>query len=168
MRSTVICLTSLSTLAMAHPTLAASTTSQFNVTLTITKQCTVTAPGTIALGQYGALDLAAATASASQTYTVNCSKSTPYTIGFSSTNDASSGSAVHQLRGTGQNGDVVQYSLFDATANSTVPLDATAHVVSDTGTGLSQTKSLKAQVVNSTTAVTPDTYTDTVTMTVTY
>lgn len=168
MRSSVLVLTGLSALSAAPSALAASATGQFNVTLTITKQCTIVAPGSIALGSFGAADLVTTTASASQSYTVNCTKSTPYTIGFSSANDASGGGGVHQMRGTGQNADVVQYSLFDASSNGTVPLDAASHVVSDTGTGTSQVKSLKAQVVNYTATVTPDTYTDTVTMTITY
>lgn len=143
-------------------------TANFNVTITILKQCTVTAPATINLGSVGANDLKTTTTSSTQAYTVLCSKGTPYTIGFSSPNDISAGSATHQMKGTGSNTDYVQYNLFDATTNGTVPLDSSAHVVSDTGTGASQSKSVKAQVVNYTTAVTPDTYTDTVTMTVTY
>ena len=147
---------------------AQTATANFNVTITILKQCTVTAPATIALGSVGANDLKTTTTSSTQAYSVLCSKGTPYTIGFSSPNDVSAGSATHQMKGTGSNTDYVQYNLFDATTNGTVPLDSSAHVVSDTGTGASQSKSVKAQVVNYTTAVTPDTYTDTVTMTVTY
>lgn len=72
------------------------------------------------------------------------------------------------MRGTGQNADVIQYNLFDATASSLTPLSASTSVISDTGTGVAQTKSIKAQILNYTNDVTPDVYTDTVTMTITY
>ena len=146
-------------------------TAQFNVTITILKQCTVTAPATIKLGSVGATDLIATTPSATQPFTVTCSLGTGYKVGFSSPNDLATGSATHQMRGTvNGNASVVQYDLFDATANAgnTAALSASTSVISDTGTGVSQSKVLRAQVVNYTAAATPDTYSDTVTMTVTY
>ncbi len=146
-------------------------TAQFNVTITILKQCTVTAPATISLGSVGATDLITTTTSATQPFTVTCSLGTGYTVGFASTNDVTSGSPTHQMKGAASgNTGVVQYNLFDATsgATNTGALSASSSVISGTGTGASQTKMLKAQVVNYTTAVTPDTYTDTVTMSVTY
>lgn len=147
---------------------AVTATGQFNVTITILKQCTFTVPATISLGSVGAIDLKTTTTAASQPYTVTCSKGTPYTLGFASSNDVAVGSTTHQMKGTGSNTDVVQYNLFDATTSSTTPLSASSSVISDTGTGASQAKSIKAQVVNYTAAVTPDVYTDTVTMTITY
>ena len=146
-------------------------TAQFNVTITILKQCLVTAPSTINLGQVGASDLLTTTTNATQPFTVTCSPGTGYTVGFSSPNDVSTGSATHQMKGAiSGNTNVVQYNLFDATtgATNTGALSASSSVISDTGTGASQTKMLKAQVTNYTVEVKPDTYTDTVTMTVTY
>ncbi len=146
-------------------------TAQFNVTITILKQCVVTAPATISLGSVGASDLLTTTTSAAQPFTVTCSPGTGYTVGFSSTNDLSTGSATHQMKGGASgNTNVVQYNLFDTTtgATNTAALSASSSVISDTGTGSSQTKTLKAQVTNYTVEVKPDTYTDTVTMTVTY
>lgn len=145
-------------------------TATFNVTITILKECLVTPPATISLGSYGSDSLVTGTASATQAFTVFCSKGTAYTIGFSSPNDLTAGSATHQMKGTGSNTDLVQYHLTDVTsgATNTTSLSATASLISDTGTGANQTKSLKAQVFNYTVAVTPDTYTDTVTMTVSY
>ena len=159
---------------MASPALATPqnpATAQFNVTITILKECTVTAPATISLGSVGATDLITTTTSATQPFTVTCSLGTGYTVGFASTNDVTTGSPTHQMKGAATgNTSVVQYDLFDATsgATNTGALSASSSVISGTGTGASQTKMLKAQVVNYTTAVTPDTYTDTVTMSVTY
>ncbi len=146
-------------------------TAQFNVTITILKQCLVTAPSTINLGSVGASDLITTTTAATQSFTVTCSPGTAYTVGFSSTNDVSTGSPTHQMKGSlNGNTGVVQYNLLDATsgATNTAALSATSSVISDTGTGSSQMKMLKAQVTNYTTEVKPDTYTDTVTMTVSY
>ena len=159
----------LATPALATPQNPA--TAQFNVTITILKECTVTAPATINLGSVGATDLISTTTSATQPFTVTCSLGTGYTVGFASTNDVTTGSPTHQMKGAATgNASLVQYNLFDATAGATntAALSASSSVISGTGTGVSQTKMLKAQVVNYTTAVTPDTYTDTVTMSVTY
>ena len=147
-------------------------TAQFSVTISIVKECTVTAPSTINLGTgVGATDLLTTTTSATQAFTVTCSLGTGYMVGFASTNDVTTGSPTHQMKGAATgNSSVVQYNLFDATsgATNTAALSASSSVISGTGTGAIQTKMLKAQVVNYTTAVTPDTYTDTVTMSVMY
>lgn len=146
-------------------------TAQFNVTITVLKQCTVSAPATLNLGSVGAADLISTTTTTTQTFSVICSKGTGYTIGFSSPNDLSAGSPIHMMiGGTSGNSDKIQYNLIDATpgATNTTPLSQSTSVMSDTGTGATQTKTLKAQVVNYTTAVTPDVYSDTVTMTVSY
>jgi spore coat protein U-like protein len=146
---------------------ASSVTANFNVTITIAKQCLVTAPATLDLGVVGASDLIATSTSVTGTYQVNCSKMTPYTVTFAGADDSVAGGAVHQMKGTATNTDLVQYSLFDGTTATGTALDG-AHPVSGTGTGASVTKSLTAQVVNYTASVTPDVYTDTVTMSVIY
>lgn len=157
------------TLNQAQAQAAATTaTGQFNVTITIQKQCAFTTPSTINLGTVGSNDLKTTATAATQPYSVTCSKGTGYTLGFSSSNDLAVGSSTHQMKGTSSNTDVIQYNLFDATSNGTTPLNASSAVISDTGTGTAQSKSIKAQVVNYTTDVTPDVYTDTVTMTITY
>jgi spore coat protein U-like protein len=145
-------------------------TANFNVTITIVKECSVTTPATISLGTYGAVSLISSGASGTTTFNVTCSNGAPYTIGFSSSNDATAGSATHQMKGTGTNKAVVQYQLTDATtgAKNTAALSATTSVISDTGTGAAQAKTLNAAVVNYTAPVAPDTYTDTVTLSVSY
>jgi spore coat protein U-like protein len=168
-QATLTTATMLALLVSSHAhAQAASATGQFNVTITIQKQCVFAVPSTINLGTVGANDLKSITTAATQSYTVTCSKGTGYTLGFSSANDVSAGSSIHQMRGTGQNADVIQYNLFDATVSSLAPLSASTSVISDTGTGVAQTKSIKAQILNYTNDVSPDVYTDTVTMTITY
>ena len=110
-------------------------TAQFNVTITILKQCLVTAPATISLGSVGASDLITTTTNATQPFTVTCSPGTGYTVGFSSSNDATTGGATHQMKGgISGNTNVVQYNLFDVTtgATNTSALSATSRRSSPT------------------------------------
>ena len=164
----LICMIGVAEGALAAPPNPA--TANFNVTITILKQCTVTAPATISLGSVGAVDLITTTTTASQTFTILCSVGTAYTAGFSSPNDAPAGGTTHVMKGTGANTDVVDYQLTDTTAGATntAPLSASSSVISGVGTGLTQTKTLQAKVINYTAPVTPDTYTDTVTLSVAY
>ena len=94
-----------------------------------------------------------------------------YTIGFAGSDDLTAGSPTHQMKGvTTGNTNVVQYQLTDATpsAGNTAPLSASSSVISGTGTGVAVAKTLQAKVINYTTPDAPDTYTDTVTMSVAY
>jgi spore coat protein U-like protein len=158
-----------SSAALAAPPTSPAT-ANFNVTITIVKECSVTTPPTISLGTYGAVSLISSGASGTTNFNVTCSNGAPYTIGFSSPNDAPAGSTTHQMKGTGTNTAVVQYQLTDGTtgAKNTNPLSATTSVISDTGTGAAQNKIIKAAVFNYTAPVAPDTYTDTVTLSVSY
>lgn len=152
--------------APANPATAA-----FNVSITIVKECSVsTAPTNINLGTYGAVGLVSSGATGSTNFAVTCTSGTAYTIGFSSGNDLTVGSSTHQMKGTGANTDVIQYQLTDTTAGATntTPLSASSSVITDTGTGAAQTKTVKAQVVNYSAAVIPDTYSDTITLSVAY
>ena len=105
------------------------------------------------------------------TFAIKCSAGTPYQVGFAGTNDLYAGSAIHQMKGTTEgNMSLVPYSLYDTTAGAPnrSALNRSASVISDTGTGTSQTKTMKAQVTGPMKAASPDVYTDTVTMAVTY
>jgi spore coat protein U-like protein len=146
-------------------------TATFNVSITIVKECAVsTAPSNINLGTFGAVSLLTSNATATMSFSVMCSAGIPFTIGFSSGNDLSPGSTTHQMIGTGSNTHVVQYVLTDVTAGAgnTTPLSGSSSLISGTGTGAALTKTIQAQVINYSTAVTPDTYTDVVTLSVSY
>lgn len=146
-------------------------TTTFTVSITIVKECSVsTAPTNINFGTFGAVSLISSGASGTTSFSVMCSAGVAYTIGFSSGNDLTAGSPTHQMIGTAGNTHVVQYQLTDTTvgATNTTPLSASSSVISGTGTGVAQNKTVQATVVNYTAAVQPDTYTDTVTLTVTY
>jgi spore coat protein U-like protein len=146
-------------------------TASFNVTITLVKQCSVTTPANISLGAYGAVDLISTTATGTTSFNLTCTAGTAYTIGFAGSDDLTAGSPTHQMKGvTTGNTNVVQYQLTDATpsAGNTAPLSASSSVISGTGTGVAVAKTLQAKVINYTTPDAPDTYTDTVTMSVTY
>jgi spore coat protein U-like protein len=146
-------------------------TASFNVTITITKECDVaTAPNNINLGTYGAIALVSSGATGNTNFSVLCSNGVPYTIGFSSPNDLTVGSPTHQMKGTGSNANVVQYDLLDVTAGATNtnPLSASSSVISGAGTGAAQSKTVEAEVTNYASPVAPDTYSDTITLAVSY
>jgi spore coat protein U-like protein len=135
-------------------------TANFNVSITIVKECAVsTAPTNINLGTFGSTGLIASGATGTTSFGVLCSAGTAYTIGFSSPNDLAVGSPTHQMKGTGGNTAVVQYQLTDTTAGATntTPLSASSSVISGAGTGVAQTKTVQAQVVNYTAPIAPDT-----------
>ena len=167
LRAVVTAGVSIATMPASHAT---QVTASFTVTITIIRQCTVTAPSTINFGSVGSSDLIGSTTTASQSFTVLCSTGTAYTIGFSSPNDAPSGGTTHVMKGTGGNTDTVNYQLTDTTASAanTAPLSASSSLISGTGTGAIQTKTLQAKVMNYTVPAAADTYSDTVTMSVTY
>ena len=146
-------------------------TANFTVSITLVKQCSVTTPANINLGAYGAVDLISTTATGTTSFNLTCTTGTPYTIGFAGSSDLTAGSPTHQMKGvTTGNSNVVQYQLTDATAGATntAPLSASSSVISGTGAGVAVAKMLQAKVINYTTPDQPDTYTDTVTMSVSY
>jgi spore coat protein U-like protein len=147
-------------------------TASFTVSITIIKECSVsTAPSNIVLGAFASSALIATGANGTTNFSVLCSPTTPYTIGFSSPNDLAVDSTTHQMKGQSPgNTAEIQYQLTDTTAGATNthPLSATSSVISGTGTGVAQAKKVQATVINFTAPVLPDTYLDTVTLAVTY
>ena len=165
-----LCAVGMIPYTLTRPANAAQVTANFTVTITILKQCTIAAPTNINFGSVGSTDPISTATTASQSFSVTCSPNTAYSIGFSSPNDAPAGGSTHVMKGTGGNTDIVSYQLTDTTVGATnsAPLSASSSVIAGTGTGVAQTKTLQAKVINYTAPVAADTYSDTVTMTVTY
>jgi spore coat protein U-like protein len=159
-----------STAFAAAPTNPATAT--FQVQITIVKECQVTTPANINLGTWGAVTPITTGISNTTTFNVTCSSGTPYSISFSSPNDSPAGSTTHTMKGAASgNTNTVQYQLTDQTSGATFTGalgGTTTNIMSGTGTGAAQAKTIKATVVNYTTPVQPDTYTDTVTLSVAY
>ncbi|OOG54790.1 spore coat protein U domain-containing protein [Polaromonas sp. C04] len=156
--------------AAAHAGLATST---FQVQMTITSSCSVTtAPTNINLGSVVA-QTAAVTQTGNTTFKVNCSKSTPFFIGLSPSNNNTVGAGV--MSGTGSNADKVPYTLYSDSGYSiawgnTATSSSVGNGKSGTGAGMASGNAVSFTAYAKATSAdfTPDTYTDTVTVNVNY
>ena len=139
----------------------------FNVTATVTKNCTV-GGNNLSLGSVAA---GTAGASGSTTIYVACSNTTPYYVGLAPQNVIST-TGAGTLKGTGTNTNTVTYQLYSNSGLTTVwgntaTSTSVGNGVAGTGIGATQTLNVYAKVTGST-DVTPDTYSDTVQINVNY
>lgn len=141
---------------------AATTTTTFGVSATVSSSCSVSAS---ALG-FGTIDpLAGTDTDATTTIDVTCSNSTTYDVGL----DAGTNSTDVTARKMSDGGtNTLNYSLYSDSGRTTnwgntVGTDT----VSGTGNGSAQTLTVYGRVPSQTTA-TPASYSDTITVTVTY
>ena len=148
--------------AFASPSLAATATSTFTVQVTLTASCTVNSASNLNFGNQGVL-----TAAVNQTSTlgIQCTNTTPFNIGL----DAGTGTgATVAVRKMTSGANVVNYSLYQDSAHATVWGNTVGtNSVAATGNGASQSYTIYGQVPAQTTPA-PGTYTDTITVTVTY
>lgn len=148
----------------ATSSFAGTATANFQVTATVSSACTVSATnvnfGTITPAQTG-------TATATGTITSTCTKSTPYTLNI----NAGSGSfASRQMAGaiSGNTGKLA-YNLYTTNAYATIFGDGTASTanVALTGTGAAQATTVFGQLALNQ-YLQPDTYSDNLTVTLSY
>ena len=147
---------------------ATTTTSSFNVTLTIVSECIVQTAGAIADLDFGNQGVLSADVDNSTTFTVQCTDTTPYEIGLDNGNNHS-GTTRRMTDGT----NFVDYALYrdaartlawgDYLAGAGTGVDART----GTGNGATQTLTVYGRVPAQTTPA-PATYNDTVTITVEY
>jgi len=156
-------------LAAAGIASAATTTSTFNVTATVLKNCLVSSAN-LGFGSYtpntGAL-------TGSSSVTVRCTKTTPYTVALNAGTTAG-GTLAQRLLANGAN--TLEYNLYTTAGLTTIWGDGTGGTgtVAGTGNGVSigsaQTLtvhgSLPDNAVNQ--DAPPGSYADTITVTVTY
>lgn len=147
---------------LASTAQAATATNTFNVTMTITSQCTVTNPTVMGFGAAGVLS---STKIQSNSFQVTCTNTTPYTIGLD-TGLHASGSQRRMLGGA-TNTEFVNYELYTDVGRTTVWGNASGSWVSGTGNGAAQSYNVFGSVPAQTTP-SPGNYTDTITITVTY
>lgn len=137
-----------------------SATTSFTVTAIIQATCTVSAT-TMAFGSYSGALL-----NSTSTISATCTNLTPYNIGLSA--GLATGATVTTRKMTGPSGSLLNYNLFSDSGRTinwgnTVGTDT----VAKTGTGAAQALTVYGQ----TTAgqyVRPGSYTDTITVTLTY
>lgn len=155
-------LVALLAIVIGNSAFAATTTSTFQSQITIQASCTINSTSTLNFGSQGLL-----TANIDQTSTiqVQCTNTAPYNIGLDA--GTATGATVTTRKMT-NGGATVSYSLFSDSARTinwgnTVGTDT----VSSTGTGAAQSFTVFGRVPPQTTPAAA-TYTDTITVTVTY
>ena len=142
--------------------LAATTTSTFTTQVTLTASCTINSASTLNFGSQGVL---IAAVNQSSTVQVQCTNTTPYNIGLDA--GAGTGAAV-AVRKMTSGANTVNYSLYSDSGHATVWGNTVGtDTVAATGSGASQSYTVYGQVPAQTTPA-PGTYTDTITVTVTY
>lgn len=149
--------------AGASPALAATQTTQFQVTLTVQAECKLTSATDLAFGTTGVIQSAI---NASSAIGVQCTNTTPYNIGLNA--GAGSGASVTSRKMTAGTGATINYELFRDSARTAVWGDTVnSNTVSGTGTGAVQTLTVYGRVPAQTTPAAGN-YADTVQVTVTY
>lgn len=151
------------------PASATTTTQTFQVQLTIQAQCVINSTATLNFGSLGVLGGAGGSTNNDQTTTVavQCTNTTPYDIGLDA-GTTTGGTTTTRLLFNSSTSETVQYKLYTDSGHSTnwgntVSTD-TVHA---TGNGASQSYTIYGRIPPQTTP-TPGTYSDTVTVTVTY
>jgi spore coat protein U-like protein len=154
---------SLFALCAASPAFAATVSDTFDVTLTIQPGCEVTAANNLDFGTISFLDTAI---TQSVDFTIRCSSGTNGTI---SLDDGSGASGTVTLRTLESGANSVQYGLYTSAAYSTYWGDGTggSSTVIHNGTGSATNLTIYGQIPLQ--GLPPaGTYSDTVTVTVTY
>jgi len=141
---------------------AATSTTTMTVQMTITATCTVNSAATLNFGTVGVL---ASNTDQTSTIQVTCTNTTPYNIGL----DVGTGSgATVAVRKLTSGGATVNYSLYSDTGRATVwGNTVSTDTVAGTGNGSAQSFTVYGRIPAQTTPA-PGTYTDTITVTVTY
>jgi spore coat protein U-like protein len=155
--------------AVAAPNPATAT---FQVQIKINKACSVAA-GASSNVDFGTQDASATALTANNTFSVTCSKNTPYFIGLvpSNANTAGLGSmtALNVAPVTG-NTDSVPYQLRSVAGaagaiwGDTATGTSVGNGVAGTGNGAAKSHTVYATIPGTSANVTPDSYADTVTI----
>lgn len=143
---------------------AGTATDTFDVSVTITATCSATAGSgsNIDLGSHPSTDTDMGNSS---TITVKCSNTVPYRVNLAPSNGATTGAG--SLSPLGASPDTVPYQLRSTAGTSgTVWGNTSGNGVTGTGNGANQTLTVYATAPSANYA--PDTYKDTVTVTVNY
>ena len=143
---------------------AATTTTNFNVQITITNSCTIVSATNLNFGSVGVIG--AAGVDSTSTITVQCTSLAPYNVGLSA--GIGSGATVGSRFMTSAASNKVGYSLYQDAAHSLVWGETIGtDTIAGTGTGASQALTVYGHVPSQATPAAA-VYNDTVTATVTY
>lgn len=149
---------------------AATATTTFTVSSTISAACSTPSAGNLAFGTYNPLGGSNATATAD--ITITCTNSTPIT---SVTLSAGGSGSINsrQMSKSGDTAKKLNYNLYTSSANTSIWGDGgsgnvTNNVSGSAGTGSAQTLTIYGTIAASQTSAVPGTYSDTITVTINY
>jgi spore coat protein U domain-containing protein, fimbrial subunit CupE1/2/3/6 len=157
-----LALASMLSMSWGGAVFGSTTTTTFQTQITIQATCTIISASTLDFGTQGVLS---ANVDQTSTLQVQCTNTTPYNIGL----DAGTGSgATVTTRKMTNGGATINYSLYTNSGRTTVWGNTVGtDTVAATGNGASQSYTIFGRVPPQTTPA-PGTYTDTITVTVTY
>lgn len=140
-----------------------SKSGNFDVTLTIIPDCTISASGMSFGVAQGLLN---ANVTATSTLSVTCTNTVPYNIGLSAGTGAGSTTATRYMDGALAAGNKVAYNIYQNSGNSTVWGNSQGvDTLSGIGSGTTQSISVYGQIPIQNTPQ-PDTYKSTITATI--
>lgn len=143
--------------------LAATATGSFQVSVTIEATCTISGATALNFGTTGVLN---ANLDETSTITVECTNTTPYAIGLNQGVNGASVAAREMVGGPSS--ESIQYALYsDAARTTNWGNTVSTDTVAAMGTGAAQNFTVYGRIAPQTTP-TPGSYTDTITITVTY
>ncbi len=145
---------------------SSTTTTTFQVQITLVASCAITANN---LNFGSGIGLLTSAVNGSTTLSVTCSNSTPYTVGLDGGNVSGSTVATRLMAGTtaGNTSTTLQFQLYSDSGRTTTWGNSSGSWISGTGSGSAQTLTVYGQVPTQSTPK-PDTYQTTITATVTY
>jgi spore coat protein U-like protein len=148
--------------ALPEPLYAATATTTMTVQMTITATCTINSAATLNFGTQGVLS---ANVDQTSTIQVTCTNTTPYNIGL---NAGTGTGATVATRKMTSGATTVNYTLYSNSTRTTVWGNTVGtDTVAATGNGAAQSYTVYGRVPPQA-APAPGTYTDTITVTVTY
>ena len=149
-------------IAWADVPYAATATTTMTVQVSITATCTINSASTLNFGTQGVL---ATNVDQTSTLQLTCTNTTPYNIGL----DAGTGTgATVATRKLTSGANTVNYTLYSNSGRTTVwGNTVSTDTVAGTGNGSGQSYTVYGRIPAQTTPA-PGSYTDTITVTVTY
>jgi spore coat protein U-like protein len=149
-------------IALPEPLYAATATTTMTVQMTITATCLINSASSLNFGTQGVLS---ANVDQTSTIQVTCTNSTPYNIGL---NAGTGTGATVATRKMTSGATTVNYTLYSNSTRTTVWGNTVGtDTVAATGNGSAQSYTVYGRVPTQA-APAPGTYTDTITVTVTY
>lgn len=144
------------------PAMATDLTTTFQARIVIVNACTALSANTLDFGSQGVLS---ADVDQTSTMSVTCTSGAPYSVKLNAGANPSSAGDVDTRRMKSSGTDYVSYNLYSDSAGGTTWENTTG--VARTGTGSAETITVYGRIPAQTTPA-ADTYTDTVTVTLTY